>query len=177
MGMVMGHYDILVRSFFAKMNLRFGPSVAEPDWLGGIEELAGLQREFEVFHEGRPFARSIALLGTGSLTNPQANSRWFQYMEGVAKFASNLPNENGDTAIVKTMIANLRTEKPLPVHFTNHLAQDPITREPRWMVIVRMPDRPLVFTNQEYITVSFPVKPRPLPAAKRATRPRTRRPK
>ena len=92
MGAIMGPYDILVLTFFAKMNLRFGPSVTEPDWLGGIDELAGLQREFEVFREGRTFARSIALLGTGSFSNPQANSRWFRYMEGLANFTSNLPD-------------------------------------------------------------------------------------
>ena len=63
---------------------------------GGISEMAALQREFQIFKEGRPFAQSAALLGLGGLMNNRAENRWLDLLTDLSTYDSDVDGENGD---------------------------------------------------------------------------------
>lgn len=156
MGMYMKEDDIFIPSLFEQVNLRFAPRQgSEPEWFGGVEEVADLQKKFQVFRKGRSFHQSASLLGLGGHGNPRARARWFAYLDSLNKYKSNRPNENGDEAVVNALIENLAHAIPLPVHFKPHDAG----AEPDWRVIVGEEPRPLFYMAIDYLTVSFPARP------------------
>ena len=74
MGMFMKHNDILIGSMLDQLNLRFAPPQGKEKTYGGIEEMAVLQKEFEIFRKGRPFATSFGFsLNAGC----RSARRWF----------------------------------------------------------------------------------------------------
>ncbi|RAI58388.1 hypothetical protein [Roseicella frigidaeris] len=160
MGGFMKSDDIFVDTFLNMLNLRFGPSMQdeEKEWFTGIAELAALQKEFEIFREGRSFARSVALLSTGGFYNPRAKARWYAYLETLRTMRSSEPETDGDTAIVRALLANLAAASPLPVHFTSHLAEG--RDAARWSVLIAAPQRPLHYMAGDYLTISLPMRPR-----------------
>ena len=73
MGEFMKEYDVLIPGLLENLNLRFAPVQAQtPEWLGGIAELADIQRKHQIFQKGRSFAESAAILGLGGLDHAQA---------------------------------------------------------------------------------------------------------
>ena len=148
--------DIFIPSFFEQINLRFAPRQgSEPEWFGGIDEIADLQRKFRVFRKDRSFHQSASLLGLGLHTNPRARARWFSYLDSLKKYKSNRPDQNGDEAVVNALIENLALAAPLPVHFKAHDAG----AEPDWRVIIGDEPRPLFYMVSDHLTVSLPGRP------------------
>jgi len=149
--------DIYVPTFLELLNLRFalrqGP---EPEWFGGVHEMADLQAKFQVFQKGRPFKQSASLLGLGGNFNSRARTRWFDYLDSLAKYRSNKPGQNGDEAIVGALMENLASASLLPVHFKAYDAG----ADPDWRVIVGEEPRPLFYVATDYLTISLPMRPR-----------------
>ena len=157
MGQLMREYDVFIPSFLEMLNLRFAPHEANtPEWLGGVAEVAALQRELSVFQAGRSFQQSAALLGLGGQMNPQARTRWFALLDDLKNYESSRPGLNGDACIVQAMIENLGMADPLPVHFKAHDSRAQGGRR----VIVGEEPRPVFYLEQDYLTVSLPMRPR-----------------
>jgi hypothetical protein len=158
MGERMKEDDIYVPSFLEYLNLRFAPRQGnEPEWFGGVDEVAALQREFAVFQKGRSFQKSAALLGLGGHLNSRARNRWFTVLTNLANYSSNKPGQNGDECIVNAIIENLAASSPLPVFFKAH----DLRAEGRARVIVGEEPRPVFYLEQDYLTVSLPMRPAP----------------
>ncbi len=164
--------DIYIFTFLDLFNLRFGPAEASRPGsrnYGGIAEMAALQREFQIFKEGRPFVTSAALLGLGGLLNNPAKNRWFEVLGELPKFASDRPEENGDQRIVNALIANFKKAHPLPCVMRAHDGRESGASR----VFVAESDTPLFYFNQpQSLTISLPMRPstQPKPAASRAKR-------
>ena len=157
MGTFMREDDIFIPSFLELLNLRFalrqGP---EPEWFGGVEEVAELQAKFKVFQQGRSFQDSVSLLGLGGQMNSRARARWFALLDNLKNHQSNKPGQTGDEAIVSALIENLSLTPPLPVYFKAHDAGD----NPVWRVIVGDEPRPIFYIAHDYLTISIPMRPR-----------------
>jgi hypothetical protein len=160
MGFLMKDDDIYIPSLLNLFNLRFGP--AQGSWersplYGGILEIAALQREFQIFRVGRPFAQSAALLGLGGLTNNQTKNRWLELLTDLATYDSDEAGVNGDQRIVGALIANFNTESPKPCFMEAHDSR----KEDARRVFVRDNDTPLFYIEEpKYLTISLPMKPR-----------------
>ena len=157
MGQLMGENDVVIGTFLELANLRFAPRQGpEPEWFGGIDEIVELQREFQIFQTGRSFQKSAALLGLGGHTNSKARAAWFSLLADLANLPSNRPGQNGDEAVVGAMLQNLALPTPLPVYFMAHDSRPEGARQ----VIIEDKARPLFYIEQDYLTVSIPMKPR-----------------
>ena len=157
MGQLMGENDVLIGSFLELANLRFAPRQGpEPEWFGGIDEIVDLQREFQIFQAGRSFQKSAALLGLGGHANSMARAGWYSLLADLANLPSNRPGQNGDEAVVGAMLQNLASPTPLPVYFMAHDSRPEGARQ----VIIEDKARPLFYIEQDYLTVSIPMKPR-----------------
>jgi hypothetical protein len=165
MGYFMKEHDIYVGSMLDDLNLRFAPSQGD-EHAGGIEEMVELQKEFELFKQGRHFATSVKSLHIGGGANHQAKNRFYRYLEHLQREKSNVPGVKGDAAIVAAIVKNLAAKKPLPVYFSNH-----DMRESEG-VIIREKARPLFYMKRDYLWISLPSAPHEeKPRAKKA-RPR-----
>jgi hypothetical protein len=164
MGMLMREDDIYIGSLFDLLNLRFGPTPTprHREWLGGVEEIAVLQKQFEIFQQGRSFKDSVALLNAGGFWNWRAKKRWYDLLSILDQLSSNRAGQNGNDAIVNALVTNLALANPLPVYFKAHDGRE----DDR--VLVRDRDRPLFYLQQDYLTISIPLRPR----TTRRTRPR-----
>jgi hypothetical protein len=117
----MGDCDVHIHGLLHDLNLRFAPSEGEgEDKFGGVEEMAGLKKEFEIFKSGRPFHRSVAALNLGDKTNPRAKNRWFDLLKSLNMVDSSRSGLNGDEAIVDALVENLQSRNPKPVFFQAH---------------------------------------------------------
>jgi hypothetical protein len=156
MGDMMREDDIYIESLFDLLNIRFAPTPRPRpgEWLGGIEEIAALQRQFQIFQQGRTFKDSVALLNAGGFWNWRAKKRWYDLLSVLNQLPSNRTGQNGDDAIINALIANLAATNPLPVFFKAHDGRD----DDR--VLLRDRDRPLFYLNEDYLTVSIPMRPR-----------------
>jgi hypothetical protein len=159
MGDLMKEDDIFIESLFDLLNLRFAPTPTgrgAAEWLGGIEEVAVLQRQFQIFQQGRSFKDSVALLNAGGFWNWRAKKRWYDLLSILDRTPSNQAGQNGNEAIVNALIANLAPAAAilLPVYFKGH----PASEDGR--VLIRDGDRPLFYLEQNYLTVSIPLRPR-----------------
>jgi hypothetical protein len=69
MGEIMKEDDVYIGGLLDELNIRFGPTQggARTEWFGGIDEMARLQREFELFKQGRSFRDSVAVLNIGGV--------------------------------------------------------------------------------------------------------------
>jgi len=157
MGDFMKEDDIFIESLFDVLNLRFAPTPRDrgaTEWLGGVEEIAALQKQFQIFRQGRSFKDSVAFLNAGGFWNWRAKKRWYDLLSDLVRRASNRVGQNGDEAIVNALIANLGVADPLPAFFKAHDLRD----DDR--VVIRERDRPLFYLERDYLTVSIPLVPR-----------------
>jgi hypothetical protein len=129
------------------------------------------QKEFKIFQEARPFRDSAAILNLGGFWNVRAKTRWLSLLEYIGKKRSNVAGQNGSQAIVRALIDNLESRKPLPVHFTAHDQRE----KDRNQVIIASNTQPIFYMHREYLTISLPMRPRTSTAGVRAPRPRSAR--
>lgn len=154
MGMFMKEHDIYVGSLQEKLNLRFAPTLGAKDQYGGLNEMVELQKEFQIFKEGRRFETSISVLNLTGLSNHDVKNRFHRYLASLRRAKSNVTGQNGDVAIVKALIRNLAAKKPLPVYFELH---DLSAGKDSNRVIVTDKARPLFYMKQDYLVVSLPL--------------------
>jgi hypothetical protein len=171
MGFFMKEHDIYVGSVLEQFNLRFAPAIGGKENYGGLEEMVELQKEFQIFKEGRPFKTSIAALNIGGSMNHDTKNRWYKTLDLLRKVKSNVPGQSGDKAIVSALIRNLAAKKPLPVYFTSHDATAPGGKSE---VRITEKGRPLYYMKRDYMIVSFPfaTEVAKAPAAKKAAKPK-----
>jgi hypothetical protein len=163
MGMIIRLDDTYVATFIDLFNLRFRPAHSRSrrsPLYGGIAEMTALQREFQIFREGRLFVTSAALLGLGGLTNDPAKNRWFELLGQLPDYRSDRwPQENGDQRIVRALISNFDRARPLPCFMRAHDGrEDDASR-----VVVRERDTPLFYLERvTFLTISLPMRPETL---------------
>ena len=170
MGFFMKEHDVYVGSMLDDLNLRFAPPHGAKEHFGGIDEMVELQKEFQIFKEGRSFATSVSALHIGGGANHEAKNRFYAYLNYLRREPSNVKGKKGDAAIVSAIVRNLAAKKPLPVYFSNH-----DMRESEG-VIIKEKARPLFYMDQDYLWVSFPSAPRTEggKAAKKPAKPKKR---
>jgi hypothetical protein len=159
MGAFMKEHDICIGSLLELFNVRFAPTPfsATAEFYGGIEEMKALQEEFDIFRPKRPFSEGAALLGLGGCgCCADVKNRWFRLLR-------NLPDD-GDQKISDVLAANLGKKKPLPCYMQAHDSRP--KGENRVKIVEN--DTPLFYLDEEYLTISLPMAPRPKPAAKKA---------
>jgi hypothetical protein len=161
MGFYMKEDDIYISSLIDLFNLRFAPvpfstELKRESLYGGIEEMAALQKEFEIFRKGVPFSDSAALLGLGGLYSARAKNRWFTLL-------GNLPDK-GDQKIADALAANFRKRPPLPCYMCAHFFEGPKSDKNR---VIINEGAPLFYLEQTYLIISLPMAPRQLGAARK----------
>lgn len=154
MGAFMKEHDIYVGSLQEKLNLRFAPNLGSKDQYGGLEEMVALQKEFEIFKEGRRFETSIAVLNLTGSSNNDVKNRFHKYLGSLRRAKSNIAGLNGDAAIVNSLVNNLAEKKPLPVYFELH---DLAASKDSNRVLITERGRPLFYMKQDYLVVSLPL--------------------
>lgn len=154
MGVFMKEHDIYVGSLQEKLNLRFAPTLGSKDQYGGLNEMVELQKEFEIFKEGRRFETSIAALNLTGLSNHDVKNRFHRYLGSLRRVKSNDGRLNGDAAIVKALVRNLTAKKPLPVYFELH---DLTESKDNTRVLITEKGRPLFYMKQDYLVISLPL--------------------
>jgi hypothetical protein len=155
MGFFMKHNDILIGSMLDQLNLRFAPPQGKEMTHGGIEEMAALQKEFDIFKKGRPFATSVAVLNLAAYNN-DARNHWHDLLGNLHRHKSNRGRLNGDQAIVDALVKNLASKKPLPVYFTSHDMRHGGESE---KVLITDKGRPVFYIELDYLVISLPMKP------------------
>lgn len=169
MGYFMKHNDILIGSMLDQLNLRFAPPQGREKTYGGIEEMAALQKEFQIFKKGRSFATSVAVLNLAAYNN-DARNHWHELLGNLDEHKSNRGRLNGDQAIVDALVKNLAKKKPLPVYFTSH---DMRAGGPDSKKVLVSEGRPVFYIERDYLVISLPMKPwdgtEPQPKPKKAT--------
>ena len=85
-------------------------------------------------------------------------ARWFKLLEDLSSYGSNVGTMDGNKAIVTSLVSNLESAKPLPVHFKAHDSRTTATSR---RVLIERPSRPIFYLEQDFLTVSLPMKPRP----------------
>jgi len=158
MGWIMKEDDIYIGSLLDLLNLRFAPSPGDgQEWFGGIDEIVALQKQFRIFQRKRSFKDSVALLNLGGLWSARAKNRWYALLEDLDSYKSNVDGMNGNDRIVHAIIENLASADPLPIYFKAH---DSRASEAAKRVIAGEEARPLFYLEQNYLTISLPMKPR-----------------
>ena len=173
MGLVIDPHEVYFSTFFDRFNMRLGPPMMDTRSVwhsGGIAEITALQREFEIFREGRPFLESAALLGLGGTVGGPAKDRWLEYLTKLPQMRSDMPDLTGDQRIVAALIQNLKRRSPLPCHME---AYDGRTREPG-LVLVTEGNPTFFLESVKFLTISLPMRPTPPPTRSAATGPRSR---
>lgn len=155
MGMFMKHNDILIGSMLDQLNLRFAPPQGKEMTHGGIAEMTELQKEFEIFKKGRPFARSVAVLNLSAYNN-DARNHWHDLLGNLHRHKSNRGKLNGDEAIVDALVKNFRSKNPLPAYFTSH---DMRKGEESKKVLITDKGRPVFYIERDYLVISLPMQP------------------
>ncbi|KQT85436.1 hypothetical protein [Aurantimonas sp. Leaf443] len=164
MGKFMGDDDILIGSLFEFLNLRFAPRLPPApnaellidENFGGVEEMVALQREFAIFQKGRSFRESAAIMNLGGFWSPRARNRWYRLLEDLTSYPSNRGGLDGDAAIVEAIVDNLENGRALPILFGAHDSSDATQR----LVLIGQERRAVVFIDEDYLTVSLPMRPR-----------------
>ena len=170
MGMFMQEHDVYVGTMLDELNLRFAPPHGAKEQFGGIDEMVELQREFEIFKEGRSFRTSASSLHLGGSANHEVKNRFYRYLVNLRRQKSNVAGQNGDVAIVRALIRNLSAKKPLPVYFDFHDMRGPGENKG---VIIQDKARPLFYMDRDYLCISLPMQP--ASAAAPATRKRAKK--
>ncbi|MES2941094.1 MAG: hypothetical protein V4864_25715 [Pseudomonadota bacterium] len=164
MGFFMKEHDVYVGTMLDELNLRFAPAQGTKEHFGGIQEMVELQKEFQIFKEGRSLSTSVTALHLGGSANHEVKNRFYRYLTNLRRQKSNVPGQNGDAAIVGALIRNLSAKKPLPVHFGYHDMRGDGEHKG---VIIRDKARPLFYLEQDYLSVSLPMQPQSAAEAKK----------
>jgi hypothetical protein len=147
--------DHLISSVLDLANLRFAPSVLQ-GLQDGIRELKSLQEEFGVFSEEHSLADSFAVLGLGGFWNPGLKNKFYDYLGYLARTRFQMEGsetgQTGDRGIITALVENFALERPYPVYFTTHDGK----KNPR---VLADRKRPLVYMEDEYLTISLPMTP------------------
>ncbi|HSI53138.1 MAG: hypothetical protein ACAH21_10670 [Ramlibacter sp.] len=154
MGWFMKEHDIYIGSMLDELSLRFAPAQGKDGPVGGIGEMAVLQKEFKIFKKGRPFSTSISVLNLAS-RNSETKSRWLALLGNLHKHPSSVAGQNGDVAIVNALIKNLAAKKPMPVFFTSHEMSGAKENE---QVRITAKARPVHYLEQDYMVISLPMQ-------------------
>jgi hypothetical protein len=162
----------LIGSMLDELNVRFAPPQGREKTYGGIEEMAALQKEFKIFKKGRPFSLSAAVLNLGGWNN-DAKNHWQDLLGNLHRHPSNKGRLNGDEAIVASLVKNLASRNPLPVHFTSHDMRQGKESE---RVLITDKAQPIFYIERDYLVISLPMKPFE-PKAKRRTKAAAKRSK
>jgi hypothetical protein len=165
MGRIMKEDDIFISGLFDLMNLRFGPSQGPGEAFGGIEEMGGLQKEFQIFQRGRSFRDCVAVLNLGGFWNARARNRWLKLIGELDQYDSDEPGVNGNDRIMNMMVENFESGRPLPVLFQAHDSRGEEGRR----VVVRDSRTGFFYMEQPYIIVSLPMLPKTAPRMARQT--------
>jgi len=150
MGMFMLEDDIYIGILLEQLNLRFGTKE------GQLDEMVELQRKFAVFSPKHSFAESVALLGLAGSWNAAIKTKWLRLLGSYDKVPSDKKGQFGGPRIVTVLMEDLASKTPAPVHFVAHDSR----KNPR--VTVRMKSSPIFYITENFITISLPMKPRPL---------------
>jgi hypothetical protein len=142
MGMLMK--DSTTLDILVQLNRRFEPGDA-------ITEMVALQREFEVFSSAHDLRQSFALLGLVP-TDWAERKRWYNFLEYLKSYGSDLADVNGHDRVIKAIADNLSSEAPLPVTIRCHSAEE----NPRVTVSTGMP---VIFSLQQHWVISIPTTP------------------
>lgn len=153
MGNIMKEDDTYIPSLLELLNLRFAPGT-ERGVTGGLREMVSLQKEFQIFQVNRSFRDSAAILNLGGLWSPRVRTRWYALLEWIGKQKSNITGKDGNQAIAEVLIANLTDRRPKPVYFKAHPANDDDK------VLITPSSQPIFYILDNYITISFPMRPK-----------------
>jgi hypothetical protein len=155
--------DHLISSSLDLANVRFARVVTEAASppLGlplkdGIDELKSLQQAFNIFSDKHSLADSFAVLGLGGFWNPALKNKLYGYLNGLSRerFAMNGTDtgEAGDRGIVTALQKNFELDVPYPVYFTTHR----LDKDQR---VLAHHGKPLIYMEDEYLIISFPMTP------------------
>lgn len=146
----MGAYvpDINVSGIFEQLNLRFGPGDA-------IKEMCALQKEFEIFSEKHSLRQSIALLNLGPGNHWPHRRGWYKLLDDLKGYPSDRKGQNAHDRMMSALRDHLGLGQPVPIHFTCHDAG----KDERLKVTAPGRRRALVYSTQDYLIVSLPLRP------------------
>ena len=170
MGMFMAYADILIPDLLNQLNLRFAPRqprLGDENMLGGIDEMAEIQKEFGIFKKGRPLQNSLRALNLLPTDNA-VRQRWLTLIEKLAKHSSNQNGDNGNQAIVNALLDNFAAARPLPVFFTSHDMQGKPERDSP--VLITHGSRPVHYLEVDYLVISLPMQSKEAAARMRQNR-------
>jgi hypothetical protein len=153
MGDLLKEQDIHIEGIAHQLNLRFAPPAGLADHHGGIEELAELQKEFNIFKKGRRLSKSMAVLNIGANAGLPAKNRLYGYFDGLGKLGSNVGKLNGEDAVIDALLKNFAAKKPLPVYFKYH---DMAAPAGDMRVLVTPKDRAVSYLHSDFLVLSFP---------------------
>jgi len=168
MGFFMKEHDVYVDTMLDELNRRFAPPHGTKEQHGGIAEMVELQKEFQIFKEGRSFRTSASALHLGGSANHEVKNRFYRYLTNLRRQKSNVAGQNGDVAIISALIKNLAAAKPLPVYFDYH---DMRGEGDSKGVRITPKGRPLFYLNVDYLWISLPMQPMDAASAKAAAKP------
>jgi len=142
MGRSINDHDTL--TVLGQLNFRFGAGDA-------IAEMAGLQKAFDVFSPDHDLRQAFSLLGIGP-TDWKQKERWQRFLHVLKKYKSDKAGQSGHDRVVTALQENLQSKNPMPVFFTVH----PAKQDEGIRVSV---GRPVVFIEQDHLTISIPTTP------------------
>ena len=158
MGARMKEDDIYIGTFLDLFNVRFAPtpsSLQAETVYGGIDEMAKLQGNSRSSGQNGHFPMAQRYLD-GGLQNARAKNRWLDLL-------SNLPDD-GDQKIADALVANFKKKEPLPCYMQAHDSR------PKGENVVKIFESyaALFYLEQEYLTISLPMAPKPRQTGKKA---------
>jgi hypothetical protein len=143
MGRLVG--DSATRDVIAQINARFEAGEA-------LQEMIALQREFRIFSLEHNLYDSWLLLNIKA-SDPRERARWKHWANNyIRTVPSDLDGVNGHDRLVRAYQENLESIQPLPMHYTQHLAEG----DPR--VLVFTGSGPL-FSVLDHVVTSVPIIP------------------
>jgi hypothetical protein len=129
-----------------QLNTRFQPGQS-------LDEMASLQKEFQVFSASHDLSQSFALLNIAPVERAQ-RQRWNAFVnEKLRSYESDRPGVNGHDRIIQAIEENFGSRSPRPLYFDCHRAKD----DPRVTVAQ---GNPLIYSLQGYVVISIPTTPR-----------------
>lgn len=154
MGDFMKEHDVYVGHLQEQLNLRFAPNVGKKNNEHGLAEMVKLQNDLGIFKEGRSFESSIRALNVAGQIHQGAKDGFHSYLRSLRRAKSNVAGQNGDQAIVKSLVENLSGKRPLPVYFDLH---DLNAEGNDNRVLITGKGRPLFYMKQDFMVVSLPL--------------------
>jgi hypothetical protein len=138
--------DSSTLAILVQLNTRFEPGDA-------LEEMVALQNEFQIFSPAHSLHHAFALLSIVPAAWAQRR-RWYKFLDDILpSYSSDRDGVNGHDRVVQAFQEDLESEYPLPVRLVCHRMRD----DPRVRV---QQDRPIIYSNQDYVVVSIPTTPR-----------------